>query len=125
MKPHAMFLRESCSLPDGFILPRDRFCPNWTLVDDLTATAVDARIRRAGWHFMWMLGSCCRHGCGWTQKAAVHHALERALNRTASQFNASELDSFAVRKIFGIFMAKVVLHPRLIQHRTSLDTPIA
>ena len=50
------------------------------LVDDLTAVALDAKIRNAGWHFMWMVGSCCRRGCGWTHEEAVHQALERALN---------------------------------------------
>jgi hypothetical protein len=95
------------------------------LVDDLTAVALDAKIRNAGWHFMWMVGSCCRRGCGWTHEEAVHQALERALNKTSEQFNASELESVVIKKYLGFFWAKVILHPRLIQQLTSLDTPCA
>lgn len=120
-----MFLREACMLPEGFFLRQERFCQNWMLVEDLTASALDAKIRGAGWHFMWMMGSCCRKGWSWTQDGAVHQALERALNTTAARFNASELDSCVVKKFPGFFIAKVTLLPRLIQHLTSLDTPKA
>ncbi len=93
------------------------------LVEGLTAQALDKKIRGAGWHFMWMLGSCSRCGCGWTEAKAVHQALERALNNTAARFNGSELDSVVVKKFPGFFMAKATLHPRLIQQMTSLDMP--
>ncbi len=125
MKLHAIFLREGCTLPDRFVLRQERFCRNWTKVEDLTALALDARIRRVGWHFMWLLGSCCRRGCGWTRDGAVHQALERALNKTSEQYNASELDSVVVKKYPGFFIAKVILHPCVIQHQTSLETPRA
>ena len=125
MKQNAVFLREDCTLPDRFVLRQERFCQNWTRVEDLTALALDARIRSAGWHFMWLLGSCCRRGCGWNRDGAVHQALERALKKTSEQFNASELDSVVVKKYPGFFMAKVILRPRVIQQLTSLDTPRA
>jgi hypothetical protein len=120
-----MFLREACVLPDQLTLHQSWFCRDWMLVDDLTAVALDAMIRNAGWHFMWMLGSCCRRGWGWTHDEAVHQALERALKKTGEQFNASELDSVVIKKYTGVFMAKVILHPRVIQQMTSLDTPRA
>jgi hypothetical protein len=120
-----MFLREACTLPDGFVLRQERFSPDWMLVADLTAVALDAKIRSAGWHFMWMMGSHCRCGFGWTEEGAVRQALERALNKMATQFNASELDSLVIRKYLGFSIAKAVLLPRLIQHLTSLDTPNA
>lgn len=120
-----MFLREACTLPDQFVLHQERFCQNWMLVEDLDAAALDAKIRSAGWHFMWMLGSNCRRGCGRTPDGAVHRALERALKMTARKCNASELDSFLVKKYPGFYIAKVTLHPRRIQHLTSLDIPNA
>ena len=116
-----MFLRESCLLPDGLNLRKQRYFQGWMHVDDLTATALDAKIRQAGWHFMWMLGSCIQRGYGWTSEGAVHQALKGALNKTGEQFNASELDSLLVKKYPGFFMAKVILHPRLIQQLTSLE----
>ncbi len=94
-------------------------------MEGATARTLDVKIRGARWHFMWMVGSCSRRGCGWSEDKAVRQALERALKHTGEQFNASELDSVVIKKFLGIFMAKVILHPRLIQRLTSLDIPNA
>ena len=120
MKVHAIFLREGCTLPDRFVLQRERFCQDWMLVEGLAAVTLDAKIRSAGWHFMWMLGSNCRRGYGRTREGAIHRALERALKTTASQFNASELDSLLVKKYLGFHVATVILRPRQIQQQTVL-----
>jgi len=120
-----MFLREACALPDRFALSQEQFCKKWMLVEGLTAQALDTKIRGAGWHFMWMVGSSSRHGYGWTAEGAERQALERALRRQSEQFNASELDSVVIKRYPGFFMAKVVLHPRRIQKLTSLDMPNA
>lgn len=117
-----MFLREACALPSQFVLRQELFCPSWMLVEDLTAIALDAKIRSVGWHFMWMTGTASRRGFGWTSEEAIHQALVRALGNTAKQFNASELESFLVSKFLGFYMAKVIVHPRQIQQLTSLDT---
>ena len=121
MKLHAIFLRDECALPDKFVLRQERFCRDWMLVEGFAALALDAKIRSAGWHFMWMLGSSSRRGCGRTREGALHHALERALKVTAKQFNASELDSYQARKYPGFYVAKVILHPRRIQLQASVD----
>ena len=125
MIPHVMFLRETCALPDRFDLRQERFCDRWMQVDGLTACALDAKVRRAGWHFMWMVGSCCRRGLGWTEDRAVRQAVGRALHNTSEQLNAAELDSVVVKKYPGFFLAKATLHPRQIQQSASLDTPNA
>ena len=121
MKLHAIFLREGCTLPDRFVLQKERFCQNWMLVEGLAALTLDAKIRNAGWHFMWMMGSNCRRGCGRTREGAIHQALERALKVTAKQFNASELDSFQVKKYPGFYLAKVILQPRRIQQQAAIE----
>jgi hypothetical protein len=121
VKLHAIFLRDECALPDKFIVRQERFCLDWMLVEGFAALTLDAKIRSAGWHFMCMLGSSVRHGCGRTREGALHHALERALKVTARQFNASELDSIQARKYLGFYVAKVVLQPRLIQLHASAD----
>jgi hypothetical protein len=125
MIPHAMFLRDACALPGRFNLRQERFCDRWMQVDGLTARALDARVRSGGWHFMWMVGSCCCRGFGWTEDKAVRRAVKRALNKTSEQLNAAELDSVVVKKYPGFFSARVTLHPRQIQKNASLDTPSA
>ena len=120
-----MFLRDTCALPDRFALSQEQFCEKWMVVEGLTAKALDTKIRGAGWHFMWMVGSSSRRGFGWTAEEAEQQALERALRKQSEQYNASELDSVVIKKYPGFFMAKVILHPRLIQQLTSLDMPNA
>lgn len=125
MNPHTMFLRESCLLPEGMVLHKQRYIQDWMHVNDLTAIALDAKIRKAGWHFMWMMGSRIQRGYGWTSEGAVRQALGRALTKTDEQFNASELESIVVNKYPGFYVAKVILHPRKIQQLTSLEMPQA
>jgi hypothetical protein len=96
---------------------------NWTLVDDITAPDFYAMIRQRGWHFMWILGSCCRRGLGRTQEVATEHALARALKGIARRFNAAELVKVQATKVPGFHIAKVTLEPREIQQYSSLDLP--
>jgi len=91
------------------------------LIEGFAAVALDARIRSAGWHFMWLVGSYSRWGFGSTREKAIRSALERALKITAKRFNSSELDSFQVKRFPGFHIAKVVLQPRQIQQQASLD----
>jgi hypothetical protein len=125
VKLHAIFLRDGCTLPDKFILRQERFCLDWMLVEGFAALTLDAKIRTAGWHFMWMVGSSVRRGCGRTREGAFHHALERALKITPSQFNSSELNSYEVKRYIGFYMARVTLQPRQIQQQTTLHIALA
>jgi hypothetical protein len=121
VKLHAIFLRDECTLPERFVPHQEQFCRDWMLVEGFAALTFDSKIRGAGWHFMWRLGSSARRGCGRTREGALHHALKRALKVTEKQFNASELDSIQARKYPGFYVVKVVLQPRLIQLHASVD----
>ncbi len=121
MKQHAIFLREGCTLPDRFALKQERFCLGWMLIEGLAAVTLDAKIRGAGWHFMCLIGSNSRRGCGRTREGAIRRALERALKITPGRFNASELDSCQVKRYPGFHMARVILQPRRIQRNAAWD----
>jgi hypothetical protein len=121
VKPHSVFLRKGCILSDRFKPLREPCGDNWTLVEEITAPVFDTMIRQAGWHFMWMQGSCSRRGLGLTPEEATQRALARALKGVARRFNAAELDSVQVTKYPGFYVAKVTLQPRHIQQHTSLD----
>jgi len=100
---------------------REPFGDEWTLVEEITAPVFDTMIRQAGWHFMWMQGSCSRRGFGLTRQEATHRALARALKGLTRRFNAAELDSVRVTKWLGFHIANLTLQPRQIQQHTSLD----
>lgn len=121
MTNHAMFLREGCNLPERFDVRQETFCKDWKFVEDALAPALDAKIRDAGWYFMWVQGSNSRRGFGRTQEAAIHRALTHALNSVTGRFNAAELDSMKVAKYPGFYVAKATLQPRRIQRQTSLE----
>jgi hypothetical protein len=78
-------------------------------------------IRRAGWHFIWVQGSCSRRGSGSTEEKATHRALARALRGLASRFNAAEFDSLRIMRFPGLYIANVTMEARQIQQNTSLD----
>jgi hypothetical protein len=61
-----MFLRSGCYLPDQLRLQQESVDDDWAQVTEIAAPALDAMIRHASWHFMWMLGSYSRKGTGRT-----------------------------------------------------------
>ena len=122
MRPHCVFLRKGCILPDCLAPQREPIGGNWALVEDLSAPVLDGMIRKAGWHFMWIQGSCSRRGLGFTRDDAAGRALARALTGIASRFNAAELDSVKDVKYPGFHIANVTLQPRQIQQLASLET---
>jgi hypothetical protein len=62
MRQHSMFLRTSCLLPDGLDLIQEQFGEAWMSVGDTIAFALDVRVRKAGWHFMWLEDAYSRYG---------------------------------------------------------------
>ena len=122
MKPHTVFLRSGCILPDRFDLRQEPFCDGWTETLGAPVSEVDARIRKAGWHFMWITDSHTSRGLGSTPEIAIHRALVRALGRVKGRFNAAELESCEVTSCLGLRIARIELHTRHIQKQTSLDS---
>jgi hypothetical protein len=91
------------------------------LVEQITAQVFDTMIRQAGWHSIWMPGSCSRRGLGLTLENATHSALAHTLNAVPCQFNAAELDTVQVSKYPGFYVVNVTLHPREVQQYTSVE----
>ena len=120
MKLNTVFIREDCTLPDQFGLCKEPFCKGWTVAIGLLASEMDADIRKAGWHFMWMTDTQSSVGFGATPETAIRRAVINALKRVNGRFNAAELGSHQVANCLGIRIAKVTLQARQIQRRSSL-----
>jgi hypothetical protein len=121
VKRHSVFLRNGCVLPDRLDPLREPFGANWMLVEEITASILDTMIRQAGWHSIWMPGSCTRRGFGLTRESAANRALMRALNAVPRQFNAAELDFTHVAQYPGFWVSIVTLHPREVKESTALE----
>jgi hypothetical protein len=120
VKPHAMFLRIGCTLPDGLVLRQEPFCEAWASVEGTMPFILDAKVRSLGWHFMGLEDAYSRLGIGLTATSAICNAISRALDRVKSRFNAAELYSIKVPKCPGFRVAKITLHSRHIQKGASL-----
>ena len=120
MQLSAMFLRAGCILPPGMELIQTRFDQKWMLIENATAATLDARIRNAGWHFMFLQTAHSRHGIGRTAESATSKAMALALEQTDSRFNAAELGLVKVTKYLVFHVARATLHSRQIQQGASL-----
>jgi hypothetical protein len=121
LKPHSVFLRKACILPDRLQPLREPAGENWTLLAEITAPIFDTMIREQGWHFLWVYRPCTRRGFGMTQETATRRALTSALKGMAGRFNAAELIDVVARKHSGFHTANVTLQPRQIQQYTWLE----
>jgi hypothetical protein len=121
LKPHSVFLRKACILPDRLDPRREPTGEHWTRVEEFTAPVFDTMICKLGWHFLWVHRPCTRKGFGMTQEAATRRALASALTGVAGRFNAAELIDVVARKYLGFHTANVTLQPRQIQQYTWLE----
>jgi hypothetical protein len=116
-----MFLRMGCTTPDGLDIRQEQFCKMWMSVEDTISTSLDERVRNAGWHFLWLEDAYSCHGIGMTEASAIAKAITRALSQVKNRFNAAELDSIKISKYPGLWVARITLHARHIQHHASLS----
>ena len=89
-------------------------------VENATAATLDAQVRSAGWHFMFLQTAHSRVGIGRTAESATSRAMALALKQTEGRFNAAELGLVKVTKYPGVHVARATLHTRQIQQSASL-----
>lgn len=121
MKPHTIFLRTGCILPDGLNLVQEQFSETWLSVEGTTSAVLDEKIRAVGWHFMWLAETCSGSGVGKTATSAIDKAIRGALKRIQERFNSAELDSINISKYPGFEVVSVKIHARHIQQQVSLS----
>jgi hypothetical protein len=121
MKQYAIFLRTRCLLPSGLGLIQKQFCELWMSVEDTTASALDTKVRNAGWHFMWLMEAYSCLGIGRTAESARRRAIILALSKVKQRFNAAELGLVKFTKYPGFQVARIILHTRQIQQQASLS----
>jgi hypothetical protein len=115
-----MFLRTGCELPVAVSLLQRNFCDSWMSADGMTSSVLDLAVRKAGWHFIWLVAPHSSFGIGQTAESATSSAVVLALKNIEQRFNAAELCSVKVTKYPGFRVARVTLHPRQIQPNVSL-----
>jgi len=120
MNHASIFLRCGSVLPSGCILQGKTICDGWISVNSESANEVDAWLRAANWHFMWLTLVSSRIGIGLTSDIAIGNAKLAALYGLNRRFNAAELITATVRRYLGFCVARVRLASRHIQECASL-----
>jgi hypothetical protein len=121
VKPHSIYLRKNCILPDQLDPLTQPVGENWRVVEEITAPVFDTMIRRMDWQFLSVLRPYCRRGLGSTEADAAERALARALKRLERQYNAAELIFVRTARFPGFHLASVILQPRHVQQFTLLE----
>jgi hypothetical protein len=116
-----MFLRTACLLPRGLDLTQKHFSEGWLSVEETTSAALDAKVRDAGWNFMWLKDVCSGIAVARTESMATAKAFSRALNSVKRAFNAAEFDALKVSKYPGFYVVKVTLYAHHIQQEPFLS----
>lgn len=118
-----MFLREGSVLPRGFDLSQEKYIENWMSIRDITAFAVDIKVRAAGWHFFWLQDVLNSSGAGRSEASARSHAIARSLKKIREPFNAAELQLITVKRYLGFWVVKRdAHHPTHPDRRDTLAT---
>src|SRR4051794_25699442 len=99
MKGHAIFLRKECLLPSGLGLIQKQFCESWMSVEDTTAAALDTKVRRTGWHFMWFMEAYSCLGFGRTAESARGRAITLAFVESEAEFQRCRTRTGQVHEI--------------------------
>lgn len=118
-----MLLRGSVALPDDLKLETVEFHEGWNLVQSVDARWLDKRIRKYGWHFIWIAEGSQRSGVSQKSQEAIASALKLALRRVSDRYNAAIVEHIKITRYPWFFLATVRVYPYQIQHSANLSLP--
>jgi hypothetical protein len=115
--------RVTVQLPDDLKLATEDFQEGWNFVRSGDVHWMDKKVRKSGWHFIWIAEPSQRGGVGQTAQVAIAGALKLALRRVNPEFNAVNIDRIEITQYPWFFIAKVRVYPYQIQQDTVLQIP--
>jgi hypothetical protein len=83
-------------------------------IENMTAAALDTKVRRADRNFMWLTEAHSCLGIRQTAESACNKAITLALNKVQRRFNAVELSLLKITKYPGFHVARVMFKTRKI-----------
>ena len=113
--------RVTVKLPDDLKLATEDFQEGWNFVRSGDVHWMDKKVRKSGWHFIWIAEPSQRSGVGQTAQAAIAGALKLALRRVNLEFNTVNIDRIDITQYPWFFIAKVKVYPYQIQQDVVLQ----
>ncbi|MGB0124675.1 MAG: hypothetical protein WA419_07665 [Silvibacterium sp.] len=118
---HTLLSRATVVLPDKFRITTEDFREGWKFVLSGDVHWIGKKIRKRGWHFIWIAEPSLRSGLGQTAQAAIAGALKLALRHVSQDFNAANIDHIHLTKYPWFFIARVRVYPYQIQQNAVLS----
>jgi hypothetical protein len=104
-------------------LETEVYAGNWSLVKALDGSALDHKIRDAGWNFFFMAAGVKSMFFGTIGAEKVRNALYRILGKVRQQhFNALEVTGIVAKRFLGIPYIVITAHSRHVQQSCYLDS---
>jgi hypothetical protein len=102
--------------PQIFGLQSEPYSGNWSALQMLDGSALDRKIRAAGWNFFFVASEVKVMFFGALGANKVKHALNRILGKVSQHnFNGLEVTGIAKKRFLGVPYAVVTAHSRHVQ----------
>ncbi|MGD0892025.1 MAG: hypothetical protein ABR923_10860 [Terracidiphilus sp.] len=115
-----LLLHEQIQLPDGLKLETEEFREGWSFVKRSNARRLEKRVLKSGWNFIRIGDGSLRSGVGDTSQEAIASALNQALRRVSTHFNAVEVKRIELTRYPWFFLARVKVNPYRIQEEAEI-----
>ena len=110
-----VLVKSGISLPDTTRLELSSI-NGWSVLRGTDNTELEAHIRRSGWHLFYIVPTIVKESHGLTRRSAIEKSLSGAVTKVDEQgLNAVEIMSLDVRRVLGVYIARVMVQPRHIR----------
>jgi hypothetical protein len=116
-----LLVKTRVELPNGLKLATEEFREGWSFTRSLDARRLHKKIQKHGWNLVRNSAGLERSGVGPTSQHAIACALTLALRRLTPGFNAAEIEHIQLTQYPWFFLARVIVHPYLIQESATLS----
>jgi len=108
--------------PQFLGLESEPYSGDWRVVKALDGSALDRKIRAAGWNFFFIASEVKVMFFGALGANKIQHALNRILGKVSQQhFNGLEVTGIVAKRFLGLPYAIVSAHSRHVQQSCYLD----
>ncbi|MGA2355130.1 MAG: hypothetical protein ABSG02_11575 [Terriglobales bacterium] len=95
---------------------------HWSVVKALDGSALDRKLRAAGWNFFFIASDVKATFLGALGVKKIHDALNRILGKVSQQhFNGLEVTGIVTKRFFGLPYTVISAHSRHVQKSCYLD----
>jgi hypothetical protein len=120
-----VLMRNSPLISELFGLESEPYTGNWSLIRALDSSALDRKVRVAGWNFFFMASEVEVRFFGALGAEKIQKALKRILNSVTPQnFNCLEVTGMVTKSCLGLPYSVVSAHSRHMQKSCYLEPEV-